>query len=130
MVDFKRKRQLRLKQESRLSRWLSRPVARFTVAGIIAGFTTLALFIFMNYLVGNIGRYAEAETEEFFTLDTTIIKLDGDGNEKRVERPQAVPEYPDLREYKDMIINFEEDVSRNAEIPDTETGDTDTGSPD
>ena len=74
MLDFKPRRQLKLKPNTALSEFLSNPGIRFVVAGFFSLLVTLLLFIFMNYLIGNFDKYAQAITENLFSL--RLVQLD------------------------------------------------------
>lgn len=97
MLDFKPKRKLKVKKSTPLSRLLSKPVVRFSVAGLVSLLVTLLLFIFMNYLLGNFDKYAENITERLFSLHLTRVDQDAGGSDRiqRIQRPAEPPELPE-----------------------------------
>lgn len=104
MIDFKPEKKLKLWENTWFFRTMSNTIVRFGVAGFLAIFTTLLLFIFMSYLIGNIGKYAETATERFFTLKTvTLEEEDDDKKRRRVQRPLPIPEQPELAAFEELI---------------------------
>lgn len=76
MIDFKPKRKLVIRNDGPVSRVLGHRVLRFAVAGFFALITTVLLFIFMDYLLGNLGKYSTDATEKLFAAPLHIVKLD------------------------------------------------------
>ena len=111
MLDFKPKRNLKIKKSTPLSRFLSNSVARYCVAGFFSVLVTLLLFIFMNYLLGNFDKYAISITENLFSLH--LIKADKnhevtnppDKGFVRIPRPVEPPEQPVIQEDDKPLTN-------------------------
>jgi len=110
MIDFKPKRKLELNKSTWLSRLLANSAVRFTVAGFFSIITTLLLFIFMNYLLGNFDKYAKVITDNLFSLQ--FIRFDKDSGDdqserpiKRIQRPAEPPEQPVLQEPSKTLTN-------------------------
>ena len=140
MLDFKPRRQLKLKPNTPLSAFLSNSGIRFVVAGFFSLLVTLLLFIFMNYLIGNFDKYAQAITENLFSL--RLVQLDkssaaavqpgiGKWNIQRVQRPPEPPLQPQPQADDDHITNaqrrrmmIESLLGKNKESDKIDSGDS------
>lgn len=123
MVKVKQKRELKIKENTGISRLFANTFVRFGVAVFVSIFASIALLIFMNYLLGNFDKTAMNAAENLFRLETVVVEKDTDSRRTRVARPLPVPERPDLSELKKIIIEdaLEEDSDPTGEPDQAET---------
>lgn len=111
MIDFKPRRQLKLKPNTPMSDLFSNSGVRFVVAGFFSVLVTLLLFIFMNYLIGNFDKYAQTITENLFSLHMTRLDKNAGVEAKTgtptqgFQLPPKPPEQPQTQANDKPITN-------------------------
>ena len=125
MIRFTKTKPLKLRKSTVVTRFLARPVVRFSLAGLLSIFITLLLFTFMMYITHYFPGYQSFSSRVLYSLKTITLP-EPKYPRQRVQRPLPVPNEPAPAPQLDIRKSLQQDT----QIGDAASDNANSGSAD